>query len=109
MLLLQYVDDWLVVAKSLPRLLYHHDSAPVMPGPEHCYKLEEVGPTTFHSCPVSWHDHRHLVGEGVPFRCSSILVLRLSGRVSCPSFSSSEDVAATDRPHGLSGTVYSQR
>ena len=47
-------------------------SAPVMPGHGHCYKLGKVGPTTFHLSLVSWHDHRHLLGEGVPSGCLSL-------------------------------------
>ena len=43
-----------------------------------------------------------------PSDARNVSVSRLGGRVSCPSFSPSEDVAAPVGPHGLSGMVSSQ-
>ena len=79
-----------------------------MPGPGLCYKRGEVGPPTVHLGPISLHGHRHLSGEGVSFKCSDVSVSKLGGLVSCPSFSSSKDVAAAIGPHGLFRAVSSE-
>ena len=107
-LFLRYLDNWLVEAESLPLLLRHRDLLLQL-----CQALgiiinwekSDLQPST-------WAQYLGMIidtcQERVPFECSNASVSRLSGQVSCSSFSSSEDVAATVRPHELFRMVYSQ-
>ena len=101
--LLQYLEDWLAIAKSMPPILHHHDLLLQL-----CQNLGIV---------INWEKSGLQPSNRVQYlmvidtsreRVFTSDASRLGSRVSCPPFSSCEDMVTAVGPHGLPGVISSQ-
>ena len=100
--LLQYLDDWLILASSEPEAKQADSvSALALSHPRACDKREEVGSRALADCEVSRHDHRYRGRQGFSISGASREIPDGSGELLCHGRSPGSALAGDPRSSGF--------